>query len=212
MFEYELKRSRRKTISVSVEPDNRIVVHCSMRMPVCEVEKFLNKHSNWIKAKMRSHNEVNSENDDIINMKKILIFGKKFDLIFSDRNYIDENAVYIKDIKYIKNLYVEKFKDDFMELFNRFATMGKFSYGDVSFKAYKSRWGCCDRRGNIIVNFKLLMLDKDLIRYVIVHELCHTVYFDHSKNFWVLVERFCPDYKALRKKLKSFSFVINAYQ
>ena len=56
-------------------------------------------------------------------------------------------------------------------------------YNFLSFKNYKSRWGCCDAKKNVILNYKLYMLDEFTIKCVIVHELLHTLYLNHGKNF-----------------------------
>ncbi|MBA2653537.1 MAG: M48 family metallopeptidase [Gammaproteobacteria bacterium] len=66
-----------------------------------------------------------------------------------------------------------------------------------------SRWGSCSKAKNISLNCKLLLLPFEITRYVIVHELVHTIVFDHSALFWKEVARIIPDYKALRQQLKT---------
>ncbi len=83
--------------------------------------------------------------------------------------------------------------------FNNFYNL---TYGRVSIKNVKSRWGSCSRRGNLNFNYKLLYLPSRLVDYVVVHELCHLQEFNHSKSFWDLVARTFPDYKNLRQQLR----------
>lgn len=80
-----------------------------------------------------------------------------------------------------------------------------FSYARVRFGTQKGRWGSCSSRGTISLNVGLMLLDTELIDYVLIHELCHTRQMNHSKEFWSLVESCMPDYKARRKVIKSES-------
>ncbi|MDR3628564.1 MAG: M48 family metallopeptidase, partial [Ignavibacteriaceae bacterium] len=75
----------------------------------------------------------------------------------------------------------------------------------VTIRNQKTRWGSCSARGNLSFNFNLVRYRKEIIDYVIVHELCHLKEMNHSNKFWNLVEKICPDYKALRRELKKGS-------
>lgn len=66
----------------------------------------------------------------------------------------------------------------------------------------KYAWGSCSKNRNITINIKLIQYSKDAIRYVILHELCHLKYMNHSKDFWNLVATYMPNYKEIRKELK----------
>ena len=84
------------------------------------------------------------------------------------------------------------------------------SYKDVSVKKLKSRWGACSNRGELSFTIFLMQLDWQLIDYVIKHELAHTKHQHHQSSFWDEVERMCPDYKSLRKSLKSHPVAVKA--
>lgn len=67
----------------------------------------------------------------------------------------------------------------------------------------KTRWGVCNRKDNsVTLNSELIRYEADKLDYVIIHELSHFVHFNHSKNFWNLVSKYCPNYKQARKDLK----------
>jgi len=84
-------------------------------------------------------------------------------------------------------------------------TFYKFDYNQISIRDQKTRWGSCSKNGNLSFNYKLLFLPQRLSDYLIVHELCHIQELNHSKKFWNQVARIFPDYKQLRKELKSQS-------
>ena len=72
----------------------------------------------------------------------------------------------------------------------------------VSFRFQKSRWGSCSAKKTVSLNCLLALLEEELADYVIVHELCHLKYPDHSKRFWALVENYCLEYREKRKRLQ----------
>lgn len=73
----------------------------------------------------------------------------------------------------------------------------------VRVKEIEYAWGSCSSHKNISINRKLICCSKLAIRYVILHELCHLKYMNHSKDFWNLVGTYMPNYKEARKELKS---------
>ena len=79
-----------------------------------------------------------------------------------------------------------------------------FKYNEVFVKNMKTRWGSCSGKNNINLNIQLMRLPEELMDYVIVHELCHTVQKNHSKKFWDLLIKCMPNAKEIDKKLNSY--------
>lgn len=73
----------------------------------------------------------------------------------------------------------------------------------VSIRGQRTRWGSCSSKGTICLNWRLLLLPSELCDYILVHELCHLRYLDHSKKFWSLVESVFPDYAEREDRLES---------
>jgi predicted metal-dependent hydrolase len=71
----------------------------------------------------------------------------------------------------------------------------------VQVRLQRSRWGSCSNSGTVSLNAALLFVAPDVVRYLLVHELCHLISLDHSRKFWRAVERFEPDYEALDRRL-----------
>lgn len=83
------------------------------------------------------------------------------------------------------------------------ATHHNFSYRSVRIKKLKSRWGSCDHQQNIALNLYLMQLPWSVIDYVLVHELTHTKFLNHSPDFWAHLESCMPGYKLIKKELRS---------
>lgn len=75
-------------------------------------------------------------------------------------------------------------------------------YNRVSIRGQKSRWGSCSAAANINLNYRLLFLEPPLVRYLFIHELCHTVHLNHSADFWGLVAEKEPAYRELDRRLR----------
>ncbi len=83
-----------------------------------------------------------------------------------------------------------------------FAESLSVCFENIRIKDQKSRWGSCSSKGNLNFNWRIIMAPEPVCDYVIIHELCHLVFMDHSVNFWNLVESICPQYRQYKKWLK----------
>ena len=211
-FDYCIIRSKRKTLSISVSVDNKITVRCPYTMQNSDIETFINSKSQWVLKVLAENNLKRADNESILNFREILIGGQKFPLVFGERNKIDGGTVYVKNVSSIKKILVKYFAGELKSFAEQISTQVKLQATDFSIRSYKSRWGCCDKKGVITFNCLLIMLPRYLQRYVIIHELCHTVHFNHSQKFWSLVAKFEPEYKFCRKNLKSFNYLTKLYQ
>ena len=103
-------------------------------------------------------------------------------------------------------------KNYLMENVEKYSRLIGVKPGTVKVKLVKSKWGSCSKSGNLNFNLLILCLPKHLIDYVIVHELCHLMEFNHSKKFWILVKTHCPNYKQDILEIKNLTReVMNLY-
>ena len=92
--------------------------------------------------------------------------------------------------------FLRRYAYDFIH--NRLSRMSRqtgLTFNRLTIRAQKTRWGSCSSKKNINLNYRLLFVDRQLLDYILLHELAHTVHLNHSKDFWDLVEKFMPDYK-----------------
>ncbi len=88
----------------------------------------------------------------------------------------------------------------------RYAAHYGVEFAKITIRAQKRRWGSCSRTGNLSFNYKIALLPPKIAEYIIVHEICHLLSFDHSRAFWQHVERAVPGHRAARKALRRISF------
>jgi len=96
---------------------------------------------------------------------------------------------------------IKKGKDNLLPWLHQISILTGLEYSKGSIRGQSSRWGSCSPDKRISLNYKLLFLKPNLVRYVLIHELCHTIHLNHSQAFWSLVEQFDPDYKVHKREL-----------
>ena len=103
----------------------------------------------------------------------------------------------------LRRFLIARARKDLITWLESLAAAHGFVVNGVRVGLQKTRWGSCSKRGTISLNAKLLFLPRDLVEYVIIHELCHTVHHNHSRDFWRLVQEHLPRAQTLRRTLRS---------
>ncbi len=137
----------------------------------------------------------------------IWFLGKKYDYIETPLYEFEiyQNKIFAKNKKRVETYFKQKMQEIYMEhltyWYQQFEE--KIPYPKLKIRTMKTRWGVCNRRDNsVTLNTELLKYDLEKLDYVIIHELSHFRHFNHSKDFWCLVEKYCGDYKRIRKELR----------
>ncbi len=172
--DYQLKVSNRaRWMRVSVYRGGDVRVTVPRSATTLMIDKFLSQHAQWI-------------------LKSVQRFKKLPAVTLVSR----ANR---KDYLLHKDAALRLAKDRLAH-FNK---LYGFSYGKISIKNQKTLWGSCSKSGNLNFTYRIAMLPEKFSDYIIVHELCHRGEFNHSQKFWDLVAQTIPDYKELRKTLRS---------
>jgi len=133
-------------------------------------------------------------------------FGQKYDVIYGFNELeFSTNKIYVKDEKtlnkYLKSQIITIFKEHLRYWVSIFEE--DIPTPNLKIRKMTSRWGVCNiKNHNITLNYMLYLYDISCLDYVIVHELSHFIHPNHSHSFWLLVEKYYPNYKECRKKLK----------
>ncbi|MBT4962868.1 MAG: DUF45 domain-containing protein [Francisellaceae bacterium] len=189
------------------------------RPSVSKIITFLVLKQRWITSNVTLQSEPrhNLVTDTRVYSLNLLLIDELWQLI-----YINESAVKItanykykyllisgyqshpevtkEKIRSWLKLYAKKSLASLIE--SRAITMG-LTYNKLSIRGQKTIWGSCNESGNISLNYKLLFLEKNICDYILVHELCHLKYLDHSVRFWKMVEHYLPNYKDFIASLKN---------
>jgi len=149
--------------------------------------KLLNERWTIVYSENDNKNLILNESDNFI----IRIHGKKTQL--SDLSVI---------AKLLNQWCKKRARVVFNAMLQELAELHGFHYQRLSIRSQKTRWGSCSHKKNINLNSKLLFMPKDVVEYVMIHELCHTIEMNHSQRFWSLVEECDPNYRINKLNLK----------
>ena len=197
-----IEKKRNKNTYIRVKPDMSIFVTTSYFTTKKYIKKLLDENKDAVIKMLNRQSRVNEKN------KSFFYLGKSYDIIevatMKDIE-IDGKYIYISNKKKFEKWYKNKMIDIFTErLKYNFDSFDEVSTCPVlKIRTMKTRWGVYNRvKHSITLNSRLLEYGLEEIDYVIIHELSHVIHFNHSKDFWNLVEKYCPKYKEVRKRLK----------
>lgn len=173
--EIKLIRSKRRTISIEITPEAEVIVRAPYYASVSEINKLIGEKSDWI------HRHLQKMSD---RQKK--------------KAEAPSQELTAQDIK----LLATRAKRIIPQRVRYYADIMGVTYGRITIRMQKSRWGSCSSKGNLNFNCLLMRTPDEIIDYVVVHELCHLKEMNHSPRFWAEVEKIFPDYKERRKWLK----------
>ncbi len=195
-----IKKKNNKNIYMRIV-NNSILVTCNGWVSKKEIVCILEKNRKELE-KMWNHVQIEKEREQYF-----YYLGNPYNIMIKENQNkveIEEKNVYCKDLKSLEKFYGEECKRIFnmevLRIKEYFKDIPKFT---LKIRKMKTRWGVNNLSGHsITLNSELLKKDLDLIDYVIIHELCHFYYQNHSPSFWTCVESYYPKYKEARKRLR----------
>ena len=173
-FPYTVIRSRRKTIAIQVRQDGSVVLRIPAACPVGTAEQFLREKQDWVLEKRRQAEEYRK--------------NRGAPGVLPEREQAEKR---------------EEAKRYFALQAERYARRIGVSYGRITIRDQKTRWGSCTpSSGRIRLNLQLAAYPTLCLDYVIVHELVHLKIPGHPKKFWETVGYYFPEYKKARDLLR----------
>ncbi len=219
VYEYSLIRQERKTLSLTVTPELKIVLKSPFEADGERIEAFLKRKWFWLEKQLsffkRYHRKLYEK--EYVSGEGFLYLGRQHKLIVKsgakDSVGLLRGELCIETTKavangaYNKKLLESWFKEKAEEVFKaRFKEMlERFNYVNIPLLAMREmsrRWGSFLSDKKIFLNPKLIHTAKECIDYVIVHELCHLKYRNHDKDFWQLLAQKYPKWEKVKEKLE----------
>lgn len=195
-------RKKNKNTYIRIDDNLNIVVTTSFFTPDFTIKKMIEKNSTSVN-KMLNKKKMEKEKEE-----EFYYLGKKYDIIVVstiDNVEFHDNYLYIKNRKIFQKWYKEEMINLFKERIDYYYNQieEKIPYPKLKIRKMKTRWGVCNKRDNsVTLNSTLMSENLECLDYVVVHELCHFIHFNHSKSFWNMVEKYCKDYKKIRKSMR----------
>lgn len=174
--DYRIIKTRRKTIGLEISPDLQITVRAPYHLSDVRIREFVESKQTWI-------------------LKHLAIM--------QDRQAHDPIPAGVISDKELRHM-TEEARIIIPERVKYFAKIIGVTYGRITIRHQKTRWGSCSSSGNLNFNCMLMATSPELIDYVVVHELCHRKQMNHSPLFWKEVEEIIPDYRDLRSRLREY--------
>ena len=162
-----LVRSSRKTLAVQIRADGTVIARAPLRMPKDRILCFLSEKESWIRMQQGRMQE-----------REKMRQQARIHLDAAQEQELRERA---KSVLAQRTAY--------------FARQIGVTYGRITVRDQKTRWGSCSQTGNLNFNFRLILAPLEVLDYVVVHELCHRRQMNHSAQFWQEVAQVLPDYR-----------------
>ncbi len=193
-----------KNLYIKVDDDFNIRINSPYLYPKLLIKKIVKENYKSI-AKMIDEKERKKS----VNNSTNKLFGKKINVTYSNvkRPIYNCYDLIVRDDVMLNNWYKsvsqQIFEEELKTIYEKFEE--KIPYPKLKIRKMKTRWGVCNKKDDsITLNLDLVKEDKIYLDYVIVHELSHFIHFNHSKSFWLLVNKYVPNYKEIRKEMRTW--------
>jgi predicted metal-dependent hydrolase len=222
IIEYNLEYSDRKTLGIKVHPDSRVDVIAPTDSTNNKIKEKVKSKAHWILKQQDYFISFRplTPPRKFISGETHLYLGKQYRLKVKQSkeesvkliggNIIIKTTTKKDKERIEKQLcqwYESKAKKHFKEIFDKWISIypsNKLKNPSLALKWMKKRWGSCDQKGKIKLNAELIKAPKPCIEYVMVHEICHLTYLNHSKDFYKLLDKHYPHWRKIKTRLEHF--------
>ena len=213
-----LIRTNRRSLSLSISKNGELVVRAPRKLSMQYILTFINEKEKGINQKRKEIVDCSVSNKQYLNYEYFLFCGKRYKRVeqrglkkieLTENEFVvpvcgDESKLLIL----VANWYIAQSKDILKSRVEYFASLMQLDYNKIVIMNNKRRWGACSQNGVLKFNFRLSMLPHKVIDYIVIHELTHLIEFNHSLNFYKIIESIMPDYKKQKEELKKYDFVL----
>ena len=211
-FNFTLIKKNVKNASIKITFEKHIIVTAPVQYSKSDINSLIIKKRNWIEKtflKLEATREKVSLKSD-----QILLFGKTYTkklnpalknkVVVNFNNETIDSDLNLGNKKIQNEWYKLIANDYFPRRVNEIAKQHKLEFNKITIRGQKTRWGSCSANKNLSFNYKLMKTPHFVIDYLIIHELAHTKYMNHSKSYWRFVGNIFPDYQRSEEWLTKF--------
>jgi len=230
MLDYQLVRSaRRKTIALQVR-QGQVLVRAPHFINKQIINDLIQTKSAWLKAKILEQSQVVQQSFDFKHgsilfflgqkVRLHITYGKRADvflaatanetpqltLVLTQRfqKQPSENELHVNAVKkQLERFFKQQAQAIILPKVSYFSQLTQLEPSAIKIRQYSARWGSCNSKGELSFNYLMMMLPESVIDYIVVHELCHLRFLNHSKDFWQLVDNHFPQYLQAKAWLKT---------
>lgn len=197
-----INKKNNKNTYLRIDDNLNIVVNTNYLVTKHQIKKILDDNYESICRMLKDKKNKQDQK------RGFRLLGNNY-IIFYNDNYnnisIDGNIIYAPNEKKLNKWYKDNMKKLYLERlhFNYQKFEEDIPFPNLKIREMKTRWGVCNiKTKTVTLNSLLFKESVEKLDYVIIHELSHLIHFNHSKSFWNLVSKYCPNYKMIRKSLK----------
>ncbi|RPJ26838.1 MAG: M48 family peptidase [Chloroflexi bacterium] len=208
----QIVRSKRKTLALIVKPDGSLVVRAPLRVSEKSIREFIEHHAEWIKKKQaEALVALPPAPKQYVSGELFMYLGNAYplEIVKGQKKplLLEENFKLAESVRDHARLAFERWyrvqaRQVLTERVNLYSSQYSFQYKRIGITSARTRWGSCSADGSLNFSWRLILTPIEAVDYVILHELVHTVFHNHSRKFWNKVETIMPDYKERRKWLR----------
>ncbi len=202
LYPIKIIRKDNKNTYIRVK-DREIIVTTNYFMTISKIEKLIKENELSLIKMIEKDCKRRKES------KIFYLWGKEYDVVYGElfnQTSIVDNKIYVTEQVRLDKYLAKEIEKIFTYRLNYWYNMFEERIPKPNLKIRKmtSRWGVCNlKNNNVTLNYNLYKYDIKYLDYVIIHELAHFMYPNHGTKFWLLVGKYCKDYKKRRKELKS---------
>ena len=216
-FNYSIVYTNRKTVSIIVERDRRVIVRAPINTSKEIIDKEITKRKRLIQNKI-NHNRkypIEKQSKEFVSGESLLYLGKNYKLFIVDDSIdgvLFDNKFFIsrsnqkKAKSLFKEWYVKTANEIIVPKAEGIAKQIGVKFNSLNILDLKYRWGSCTPKDNIHFNWRLIKAPMTVIEYIIVHELTHLLESNHTPEFWNRVAAQLPNYSKAKNWLKEYGY------
>ncbi|AVX31425.1 hypothetical protein CTH_1853 [Carboxydocella thermautotrophica] len=206
-------RSNRKTIAVEIAPDSSLIIRAPKRLPLKIIKDLVQNKEKWIREKLQEI-ELKQKLYQPLQFKtgdELWYLGEKYIFSITDsceNIFLHDYKLYFpqdqqeRAAELLKQWYKEQSKKLLPARAEYYSQLTGIKFNSIKITGARKRWGSCSSGGNLNFTWRLIMAPLRVIDYVVVHELVHIEFMNHSRQFWARVGEIMPDYKEQKQWLR----------